>query len=456
MRNNPTLEIMDKKFEGAHSLNKRSRIAENPIQSMASEINSDDFILVLGNVTWFRMYLSKDCNPPIQEVIECGVVPRFVQLLSGQVNAPPDVQDKIVLQAAWALTNIAAGEHNHALCVVESGSIPIFVNLLEHPNADIREQSIWALGNIAGDSPQLRDSVLEHNVMGRLLAIVQKEIESPSASLSIMRDSTWTLSNLCRGMPAPDWKYISPAVPILRRLLYFTDTKTLSDAAWAVSYISDGPSMYVSEIIKAGFVGLLVALLADKNDFVQRPCLHALGNIVTGSDEHTQVVVESGALVQFRHLLRSPHKSIQKECCWVISNIAAGTHAQVQAVIEANLIPAVISLLHSDDQKTRNEAAWAICNATCHNDRVPQQVKYLVAQGCLKPLCDILSSQDSTIVQVILDGIDNILSVGQAEARKGSPKNEYLIMLEDIGAVHKSEYVCHKSKSIIEKYLGES
>ena len=299
--------------------------------------------------------------------------------------------------------------------------------------------------------------------MGNLLAIVQNEMASPSASLSLIRNSTWTLSNLCRGKPAPDWNYISPAVPIVRRLLECNDTETLSDAAWAVSYISDGPGEYVSEIILAGIVGLLVALLGDRNHSVQTPCLRALGNIVTGSDEQTQVVIESGALEKFYTLLRNPRTSIQKECCWAISNITAGTPAQVQTVIEANLIPIVISLLRSGDQKTKKEAVWAICNATSHHDRVPQQVKYLVAQGCLKPLCDMLSGQDSKIVQVILDGIDNILSVGQEEVHNGSSlENEYSIMLEDIGALdaiislqnHAHEAVYFKSKSIIDKYYG--
>ena len=159
----------------------RWEIVEIIIQLMTSGVHSDDFNLVSESVTWFREHLGKD-HKPIQEVIDCGVVPRFVQLLSGQFNAPPDVQEKIVLEAAGALTNILVGEYNHVLCVVESGSIPIFVNLMTHPNAEIREQAILALGNVAGETPQLRNLVLEHNVLENLLAIVQKEIESPSAN----------------------------------------------------------------------------------------------------------------------------------------------------------------------------------------------------------------------------------------------------------------------------------
>ena len=43
--------------------------------------------------------------------------------------------------------------------------MPIFIELLSSPEADVREQAVWALGNIAGDSPDLRDRVLAANAL---------------------------------------------------------------------------------------------------------------------------------------------------------------------------------------------------------------------------------------------------------------------------------------------------
>ncbi|MCH90773.1 importin subunit alpha-1-like [Trifolium medium] len=87
----------------------------------------------------------------------------------------------------------------------------------------------------------------------------------------------------------------------------------------------------------------------------------------------------------------------------------------MQAVIEAGLIVQLVSLLQNAEFEIKKEAAWAIKNATSRGS--DEQIKYLVGQDCIKPLCDLLvcPDSDSTIISVCLEGLVNILNVGKRE-----------------------------------------
>lgn len=76
------------------------------------------------------------------------------------------------------------------------------------------------------------------------------------------RNATWTLSNLCRGkQPPADFTVVSRSLPVLARLLYHPDDETLTDACWALSYLSDGPNTNIEAVIGAGVCRRLVELL---------------------------------------------------------------------------------------------------------------------------------------------------------------------------------------------------
>merc|ERR1719311_815286 len=159
-------------------------------------------------------------------------------------------------------------------------------------------------------------------------------------------------------------------------------------------------------------------------------------------------------------LLNSPKKGIRKEACWTISNITAGTREQIQAGIEANIIPPLVQLLATAEFDIKKEAAWSISNATSGGS--PDQIKYLVQQGCIKPLCDLLTCNDPRLVTVALEGIENVLKAGEYEAPQNGGTNPYTAFVDEAEGLtkleqlqtHNNEDVYKKAMHILETYFG--
>ncbi|CAH8273444.1 unnamed protein product [Arabidopsis lyrata] len=412
------------------------------LPSMVAGIWSEDSNSQLEATNLLRKLLSIEQNPPINEVVQSGVVPRVVKFLSR------DDFPKLQFEAAWALTNIASGTSENTNVIIESGAVPIFIQLLSSASEDVREQAVWALGNVAGDSPKCRDLVLSYGAMMPLLTQF-----NDNTKLSMLRNATWTLSNFCRGKPPPSFEQTQPALPVLERLVQSMDEEVLTDACWALSYLSDNSNDKIQAVIDAGVVPRLIQLLAHSSPSVLIPALRTIGNIVTGDDLQTQMVLDHQALPFLLNLLKNTYKkSIKKEACWTISNITAGNANQIQAVIEAGIIQSLVWVLQSAEFEVKKEAAWGISNATSGGTH--DQIKFLVSQGCIKPICDLLTCPDLKVITVCLEALENILVVGEAEKNLGhtGDDNLYAQMIDEADGLEKIENLqSHDNIDIYEK-----
>jgi hypothetical protein len=126
----------------------------------------------------------------------------------------------------------------------------------------------------------------------------------------------WTLSNLCRGKPAPEFETIKPALPVLVQALFSNDIETVQDACWALSYISDGPNNRIQAVLDTGIGPRIVELLCSRTTSIQTPALRVVGNIVTGDDTQTQLMIDLNIVPALLWMLDSPGRNIRKEACW--------------------------------------------------------------------------------------------------------------------------------------------
>lgn len=384
--------------------------------------NSDDKDEQLAAVQAARRLLSSDRNPPIDSLIQSGILPILVRCLERDDN------QLLQFEAAWALTNIASGTSAQTNQVVRAGAVPLFLRLLGSPAANVCEQAVWALGNIIGDGPCLRDYVIKLGVVQPLLSFIKPEIPIP-----FLRNVTWVIVNLCRNKdPPPPVDTILEILPALNMLIHHTDINILVDTVWALSYLTDGGNEQIQLVIDSGVVPKLIPLLSHVEVKVQTAALRAVGNIVTGSDDQTQVwyllslrcrvlivvvqtklpdylqvVLNCDALSHFPALLSHPKDKIRKEAVWFLSNITAGNQTQVQAVIDAGLLPKIIENLSKGEFQTQKEAAWAISNLTISGNR--DQVAQLIRDGAIPPFCDLLTCKDTQVINVRIGFMESIM-----------------------------------------------
>ena len=56
--------------------------------------------------------------------------------------------------------------------LIDKGLIQVMINLLKSQHVEVVEQAIWALGNIAGDVPEIRDMVISQGAVDPIANIL--------------------------------------------------------------------------------------------------------------------------------------------------------------------------------------------------------------------------------------------------------------------------------------------
>jgi hypothetical protein len=203
---------------------------ERSLRALTSSESDSEILAVLVSI---RKALGVTKDPPIDACVKSGLIPHVLVRLQ---NGTPRIQE----EAGWIITNIASGTAEHVRELMTYSAGPVLVNACRSPVPAVVKQSVWALGNMAGDGPLIRDYVIALSFVPILCGL----LASPDFQ-EIEETLLWTASNLCRGRPAPAWHEVSTLLVPLAKCVLQTPTK-YADAWWALSYLSDGPKVQLT------------------------------------------------------------------------------------------------------------------------------------------------------------------------------------------------------------------
>uniref|UniRef100_A0A7N0UWY0 Importin subunit alpha n=1 Tax=Kalanchoe fedtschenkoi TaxID=63787 RepID=A0A7N0UWY0_KALFE len=405
-----------------------------------------------------RRLLSRSEFSHVHIALKAGAVPLLVECLS---FGSPDEQ---LLESAWCLTNIAAGQPEETRALLPA--LPLLIaHLGEKSSLLVAEQCAWALGNVAGEGEELRNVLLSQ---GALLPLAR--MLSPNKG-SAVRTAAWALSNLIKG-PDPkastELMKIDGVLDAIVRHLKKADEELATEVAWVVVYLSALSNYATGILVKSDVLELLVQRLATSNSLqLLIPVLRSLGNLVAGDSLMTPRLVpghetEGNVIAALGKCLKSEHRVLKKEAAWVLSNIAAGSIEHKRFIFASDVLPVLLHVLSTAPFDIRKEVAYVLgnlCVAPIHITGKPhlvvEHLVSLVEGGCLPGFIDLVRSADIEGARLGLQFLELVL--------RGMPdgKGPKLVEMEDgIDAMerfqfHENEDLRKMANGLVDKYFGE-
>ncbi|KAL4223293.1 hypothetical protein ACF0H5_016764 [Mactra antiquata] len=351
-------------------------------------------------------------------------------------------------EAAWCLTNISAGSHEHAMSVAKMAA-PYMVTFLSSNNQALQDMCAWTLGNLAGDSPECKTLLCAQGAIHPLVKLLQSPVPA------VVQSSSFALSNITMDSPNISRELVTAGViDVLPPLLQVTpdNRDILAEVSWILTNLST-TGEHVPSMIEKGILTQVVQMLVKLSNNqphdaqIVTPLLRCLGNICSGPDEYSTSAAENPRLLHSLGLyLDSGISHIVKETLWVFSNIA-GEPLIAESIVVGPLLEKITQKL-SGSFDIKHEALYVLNNIACHG---AEACDCLLEHHVLEHVIPILKSHDVEILNLSLGFCEMMLRLTEA-GYNIFEKYEGVCRLESL-EYHSNTTIATKAHELLDTYF---
>lgn len=364
---------------------------QTKVQQLVTTLNTASLAprTKLRAISALRRILSAD-DPPFEAAIQAEAGACLIKALLLRQQSAIDL--KTIFEAAWAVTNLAAGPHECVEAVLPAA--PLLILLLQtHSSSHIAQQSAWALGNLAGESQEIRAQLQANGAVRPLLQLLLAATGQPgSRVVSTACTAAWALSNLLQDSSAVVREVL--AVPgAAQGLVQLFNSSTSSELLLEIAWVLCHASFSQADVNRLVHLGLLKAVIRQSSLCLPvgptstegkhtqlpllRPLLRIIANVAAlgGRDAAAELLapplcMEAVNLVHY--CLTNREAGLQAEAAWLCTNMAAmpdrpkGEEARSHRGQDAlrQLMPVLEHIILHGNFLAQREAAHAVANLT--------------------------------------------------------------------------------------------
>ncbi|KAG8936142.1 hypothetical protein FRC00_009635 [Tulasnella sp. 408] len=344
-------------------------------------------------------YKKRSVDATVQAVVDSGLLPNVIDTLSSSNGA-------LVSEASWILLNVTLGTSQQRWAAVSAGALPRLVQVAASASdvGDVRRNALLALGNIAGDSPTLRDVFLKERAFRPALDILADPAQISPATVNT---AAWVMETCTVPLKTSTF---SEAIPILCKLiLQKNEGKLFTTIVKALRRICSS-SKSANMIFEAGTCPLLVQLCTSKNDDLREDALYLVSRFAYAGGRPLQSILDNDILEALQTCITDYAKT-RKEACLVASNIAMATAREAKVLVKSSILPLLIEMVtdQEEEAKVQLEALKVLQNLAEQGEKRRGFFTSLVEVDCVEACCEALRNQDGDQVDEAARIIEHLI-----------------------------------------------